>query len=391
MSSPTTLQAAARPHSHGGKATALDATRATRLRSYDPGDFAVPTGREEDWRFTPLRRLRGLHDAAEADATVDVTVDAAPEVHVETVGHDDPRIGSVGMPGDRVAARAYAGFEKATVLTVGRDVTASRPSVVTVQGNGGMAFGHLHVALESHAQAVVVLDHRGSAAYAAGVELSLGDGAQLTFVSVQDWAGDAVHLSQHDLRVGRDAHVRHVVVTLGGNVVRLTPNVAYAGTGGSAELFGLYFADAGQHLEHRLFVDHEAPSCTSDVLYKGALQGADAHAVWVGDVLIRASAEGTQTYEMNRNLVLTEGARADSVPNLEIETGEIAGAGHASATGRFDDEQLFYLQSRGIRELEARRLVVRGFFADLLTRIGIPQLQERLLAAVEAELASALT
>jgi len=122
------------------------------------------------------------------------------------------------------------------------------------------------------------------------------------------------------------------------------------------ELFGLYFADAGQHLEQRLFVDHAVANCKSNVLYKGALQGRNAHTVWVGDVLIRKEAEGTDTYEANRNLVLTDGARADSVPNLEIETGEIVGAGHASATGRFDDEQLFYLCSRGIDAETARRV-----------------------------------
>src|SRR4029079_11178567 len=109
--------------------------------------------------------------------------------------------------------------------------------------------------------------------------------------------------------------------------------------------------------------------------------------VWIGDVLIRSSAEGTKTYELNRNLSLTDGARADSVPNLEIETGEISGAGHASATGRFDDEQLFYLQSRGITEDEARRLVVRGFFADVVRRIGVPEIERRLMGSLELELA----
>ena len=157
-----------------------------------------------------------------------------------------------------------------------------------------------------------------------------------------------------------------------------------------AELLGLYFADAGQHLEHRLFVDHSTPHCRSNVLYKGALQGEKAHTVWIGDVLIRPEAIGTETFELNRNLVLTDGARADSVPNLEIETGEVQSAGHASATGRFDDEQLFYLQARGITAEEARRLVVRGFFAQLLGRIGVPEVRERLLAEVERELAESL-
>jgi Fe-S cluster assembly protein SufD len=178
-----------------------------------------------------------------------------------------------------------------------------------------------------------------------------------------------------------------VVVSFGGDLVRLHSNVSYAGPGGQAQLFGLYFADAGQHLEHRLFVDHNAPRTRSDVDYRGALQGRGAHTVWIGDVLIRKVAEGIETYESNRNLVLTDGCRADSVPNLEIETGEIAGAGHASTTGRFDDEQLFYLRSRGIEEAEARRLVVHGFFADIIRKIGVPDVEASLLQAVEAELA----
>ena len=164
-------------------------------------------------------------------------------------------------------------------------------------------------------------------------------------------------------------------------------NVDYAGPGGSAELLGLYFADAGQHIEHRLFADHNAPRTRSHVSYKGALQGQGAHTVWVGNVLIRKVAEGIETFEENRNLVLTDGCQADSVPNLEIETGEIEGAGHASATGRFDDEQLFYLRSRGIEEKEARRLVVHGFFNDLIRKVGVPAIEEQLVATVEAELA----
>ena len=186
--------------------------------------------------------------------------------------------------------------------------------------------------------------------------------------------------------VGRDASLKHVAVTFGGSVVRHDVTATYAGPGGDVEMLGLYFADAGQHIEHRLFVDHNAPKTRSRVTYKGALQGQGAHTVWIGNVLIRKEAEGIDTYEENRNLVLTDGCQADSVPNLEIETGEIAGAGHASATGRFDDEQLFYLRSRGIEEKEARRLVVHGFFNDLIRRIAVPELEEQLAATVEAEL-----
>ena len=224
-----------------------------------------------------------------------------------------------------------------------------------------------------------MLRHEGDAQYSELLSVVVGDGADVTLVTVQEWDDTALHLGQHDVVVGRDATVRHIAVTLGGGIVRLNTNASYAGPGGSFEALGVYFADAGQHQEHRLFVDHEAPHCRSNVEYKGALQGDSAHTVWVGDVLIRASAEGTDTYELNRNLILTDGARADSVPNLEIETGEIAGAGHASATGRFDDQQLFYLQARGIDEDTARRLVVRGFFASIVGRIGVPEIEEHLM------------
>ena len=235
-----------------------------------------------------------------------------------------------------------------------------------------------------------MLEQTGSATLADNVEVVVGDGAQLTFVTVADWDADAVQAQHVRFRLGRDATVTpRPGRRLGGDLVRQYTSVEYTGRGGEAELYGLYFADAGQHLEHRQLVDHSVPDCRSYVGYRGALQGAGAHTVWVGDVLIRAEATGTDTYEINRNLLLTDGARADSMPNLEIETGEVVGAGHASATGRFDDEQLFYLMARGIPEAEARKLVVRGFFAELLNKIPVEELRERLGDAIEARLAKA--
>jgi Fe-S cluster assembly protein SufD len=313
---------------------------------------------------------------------------------VQLTGPDDPRRGASGyVPVDRVSARAWANADTTLTVTVSPETTASRPTVITVDGKGlePFAAGHVAVQVEPFGQAIVVVDHRGSAVLADNVELVVAEGAHLTYVSVQDWADDAVHASHHHIRVGRDATVKHIAVSFGGDLVRLYPTVSYDSTGGEVELLGLYFADAGQHLEHRLFVDHSTPRCRSNVLYKGALQGEGAHTVWIGDVLIRPEAVGIETFELNRNLVLTDGARADSVPNLEIETGEIVGAGHASATGRFDDEQLFYLQSRGITPETARRLVVRGFFASLIARIGIPELQQRLTEHVERELEETLS
>jgi Fe-S cluster assembly protein SufD len=365
-------------------------SRLHELRSYDPADFGVPSGREEEWRFTPLRRLRGLHSDASLDTgKVGITVDADPRVAVELARRGDPRLGTACVPADRVSARAFDSFREATVLTVPEGMESARPTWVGIRGEdaAGAAAGHLVVDVRPNARAVVVLEYTGSATYAENVELIVGDGASLAVISLQTWADDAVHLSQHYVQVGRDARVTHTAVTLGGSVVRLAPSVRYAGPGGEAELRGLYFADAGQHLEHRLLVDHAERNCRSRVTYKGALQGAAAHAVWIGDVLIRAEATGTDTYEYNRNLVLTDGTRVDSVPNLEILTGEVVGAGHASASGRLEDHHLFYLMARGIPEAEARRLVIRGFFGELIAQIEVPELRERISVAVEAELA----
>jgi len=372
-------------HSHGA---VPGSSRAERVTSFELADFAVPTGREEEWRFSPVDRIAPLFADGITSTGVQTTVVAPPEVQVEIVDRSDARRGLAGEPGDRAAAAAWAGAQEATVVTIPADAVASKVTSVRVEGLSAddVSSSHLVVHAKENSEAVVLIDHAGAATLTQTVEVIAEAGAHLSVVTIHGWDEGTVHNAAHRLTLGRDATVKHTVVTLGGDVVRVTPDARFTAPGGDLKMFGLYYTDAAQHQEHRLFVDHAAPRCTSRVTYKGALQGQGAHAVWVGDVLIQAEAEGTDTYELNRNLVLTDGARADSVPNLEIETGLIEGAGHASATGRFDDEQLFYLRSRGIPEPEARRLVVRGFFADLVHEIGIPDVEERLMAEIEAEL-----
>jgi Fe-S cluster assembly protein SufD len=356
--------------------------------SFDLADHPVPTGREEIWRFTPLKRLRGLHQEVAFDGKLDV--DSTTHAGV-SVSHDvDGLVGVSGfVPTDRIAARAADAAPTSTLVEIASEAVVDGAIVLGVRGTGveHAVAQHVVVRAGSFSKATVVFRFEGSATLADNVEIVVGDGAQLTVVSIDDWADDAVRASHKHIQVGRDAQFKHIDVTFGGDVVRNDSTAEYAGPGGSVEMLGLYFADEGQHIEHRLFVDHTAPRTKSHVVYKGALQGDGAHTVWIGNVLIRKVAEGIETYEENRNLVLTDGAQADSVPNLEIETGEIEGAGHASATGRFDDEQLFYLRSRGVSEAEARRLVVHGFFNDLIRQIGVPELEEKLTATVEAELA----
>lgn len=380
--------AAAKSHSHGGGVGVPDSSRAGRLTSYKLADFKPLTGMEEDWRFTPLKRLRGLHSEVLSGAAPTVVVTGPEEITVESVGRDDRRIGTAGIPEDRVSANAWENFAGATVVTIPSEFEALTEVSVDIEGTSlDPAAQHLVIVAEKFSKAVVVLNHRGSAIVSENVEIIVEDGASLTVLTLQEWNDDAVHASSQQAKIGRDAKLKHVMVSLGGDLVRVTPSARFTAPGGEAEMFGLYFADAGQHLEQRLFVDHAVANCKSNVLYKGALQGRNAHAVWVGDVLIRKEAEGTDTYEANRNLLLTDGARADSVPNLEIETGLIEGAGHASATGRMDDEHLFYLMARGIPEDVARRLVVRGFLNEIIQQIKVPSIEERLTEAVEHELA----
>ncbi|ATO17386.1 Fe-S cluster assembly protein SufD [Micromonospora sp. WMMA1998] len=375
------------------QASAPPTTKSQALRSYDVADFPALTGLEEEWRFTPLKRLRGLASSAQvATGAVRHEHGDLPEgVTVDRIGRDDPRVGSVLTPFDRVSALAYGGADGALLVQVARDAVVAEPVRLRVVGETAeaLAFGHTFLEVGRFAEVTVVLEQVGSATLADNVEVTVADGAKLTLVTVADWADDAVQAQHLRVKLGRDAKIVHVQVSLGGDLVRQYTSVEYTQRGGEAELYGLYFADSGQHLEHRQLVDHTVPDCRSNVGYRGALQGDDAHTVWVGDVLIRAEATGTDTYEINRNLLLSDGARADSVPNLEIETGEIAGAGHASATGRFDDEQLFYLMARGIPEAEARRLVVRGFFAEMINKIPVEDLRERLGDAIEARLAKA--
>jgi Fe-S cluster assembly protein SufD len=365
---------------------------AERFASRNPDDFPEPNRSHEDWRFSPLPRIRQFFEPFEPDGVIEGSESVPAGAHVETV---DPRtldaFGTALTPVDRPSALAMAHARRGLHITVDAGAELGEPIVLTRKGlptpNGaGRSYAHHVVEVGANARATLVIDHRGLIEVAANIEFVVGDDASLSVIAVNTADEGSVQLSTYAALVGRDATYRHTNITLGGSVVRIVPTVRFAGPGGHAELLGVSFAGDQQHFEGRLFVDHSEPNCTSNVLYKNALLGESARTVWIGDVRIRPSATGTETYEMNRNLLLSDGARADSVPNLEIETGDIAGAGHASATGRFDDLQLFYLQSRGIPEDEARRLVVRGFFADVVERIGLPELEQQIMTAIEARL-----
>ena len=382
---PTSEQHGIKEHSDGRFGFVPVQTRSARFKSTDVNDFEAVTGREAVWKLSPVGKFTDLTGGELDGSTYPIESTDVDGITVEWVGRDDARIGTAGTPEERASANAWTNFEQAMAITVSGE-EAKEITVVRAELGTSARAAHTIIEAKPFSQGVVILQNNGSARLSENVEIILGESSNLTVVTLQEWDDTAVQLANHFASVGRDARLKHVVVSLGGSIVRVNPSIHLAGSGSDIEALGLYFADAGQHLEQQVYVNHDAPHSRSRVTYKGALQGEGARTVWIGDVLIGNTAPGTDSYEQNRNLVLTEGTRADSIPNLEIETGDILGAGHASATGRFDDEQLFYLQSRGITEDEARRLVVRGFLTEIVQKIGSPALEERLQDAIEAEL-----
>ena len=372
-------------HSHG--LVPLQ-TRSERPRSTTIGDFAEISNRQEIWRYLPLDQLNGLADEVMAEVVdQEISSQLAQGVTATWVNTTEDFVGTAGLPEDRISAIAWTNASKTLLIDVPANAEISDPSFLTAKlANSDAKALHVFVRVGANAKATIVLDHVGLGVLAENVEILLDQGAKLDFVTIQDWAKGSSHVSTQFARLGRDSFLKHVVVSLGGDLVRITTSVALDSPGAEIQMFGVYLADSGNYFEHRPYVDHIAANCISNVAYKGALQGAGAHTVWVGDVLIRQTAIGTNSYELNRNLLLTDGARADSVPNLEIETGKIEGAGHASASGRFDDEQLFYLMARGIGDSEAKKLVVRGFLNEVVQKIGIAEVEQRLIETIEQEL-----
>jgi Fe-S cluster assembly protein SufD len=352
-------------------------------------NILVPHGREEAWRFTPLNRLKGLHDGSAAVAThrsLSMKSAVIPGISFDRISRE--LLPSLSATDDAIMNRVRELSNDVAVLKIQANTEVPEPIYLsrTSFDLSAAEFSRVLIHIGSNARATVILSNTGDTLLAEEIEFKVESGAVLNFVTLQEWDSQTVHVAKHHAIVDKDGTFKSITITIGGSVVRLLPTVEFTGPGADAQLLGVYFATSGQFFEHRIFVDHCLPQAKSRVNYKGALSGDKAHTVWIGDVFIRANAEGTDTYELNRNLLLTDGARADSVPNLEIETGEIVGAGHASTTGRFDDEQLFYLMSRGIAIEDARRLVVRGFFSEIIHEIGDNEVQERLMDRIDGEL-----
>ena len=382
---PNTVQHGLTEHGHGAGIPLQ--IRSDRPRSKSVSDFPEISPRQDLWRYLQPEMLKGLDSLVLGEYVDEVSFTETDGVAFSWIPSTDARVGSVGIPEDRVAAATYTNASKTLLIEVSENAELAEPIHIQINGSSTNPSAlHLLVVAGRFSKSTLVIEHNGLGVLGEIVEIDVKDEANLNLVSAQTWDKGSAHVAAHFAKLGRNSFLKHTVASFGGDLVRVSPIVTFAGPGAEVEMNGVYFADKGQYIENRPFVDHAAPNCKSRVTYKGALQGEKAHTVWIGDVLIRVVAEGTDTYELNRNLLLTDGARADSVPNLEIETGEIEGAGHASASGRFDDEQLFYLQARGIEADEARRLVVLGFLVDILQRTGVEDLIERITGILENKL-----
>jgi Fe-S cluster assembly protein SufD len=216
-------------------------------------------------------------------------------------------------------------------------------------------------------------------------EIVVGDGAHVRYASIQDWGSGITHLGVQRVTVGRDAEIRTLAIGFGADLARAEAETVLAQPGGFSEMLGVFFADGDQHFDHRSLQDHVAPQCTSDLLYKGALRDR-SRAVYSGWVHVRPEAQKTNAMQTNRNIVLSEHAKADSIPNLEIEANDVR-CGHAASVGPVDDDTIFYLQSRGIPRADAERLIVTGFFQEVLDRVTIDEVREGAEMAIASELA----
>jgi Fe-S cluster assembly protein SufD len=405
--------------------------RDRRLEAFKSfSDLPWPQGREEEWRYTNPKRLglerevlTGAGDAprlaagivgsltdtygsvrivdggvvtatvcadAEQQAVVVTDLVSAARDHADVV---QQHLGTVVGADTKFDALNLAAFTNGAFVYVPRNVELRQPITITIQAAAdGATAPRVLVVLGDNARAQIYVDHAGDAAATVieVIEVVLGAGARADVVTAQDWGRSVDHVAAHTGLVGPNADYRHLEVSLGGKTVYIRPDVRLDHPGGNAEMLGVYFGDEGQQVEHRSLIHHNASHTSSNLIYKGALQG-ESRATFYGTIRIEEHAKATVSDETNRNLILTDKAKADSIPVLEILNSDVVRCGHHSSVGQVDELQMFYLESRGIPREEAARLLVFGFFAEVTDRIDLPGITEVVLDEVEREIRSGPT
>jgi len=387
--------------------------RAEALERYQA--LPLPTTRDEHWRFTDLSGFDPDRWGA------DGSVDAAPpptmlELDVSGSAHvDESGLEIVSMPGgirfeplpeehellyslvgwdEKFAAHNAAMWRNGLLVHVPRGVVVEKPLYVRIANavEGGSIFWRLLVVAEPESRFTLVEEYTSSSPELAGytnaaVEIIVGDASKVEYVSVQNLSRGTWHFASHHARVDRDAELDWVAGGFGSAKGKIRIQNDLAGPGATSRVTGAYFADGTQHLDYDTFQEHMAPSTTSDFAFKGALRDR-ARAVWRGMIRVEEGAQKTNAYQENRNLLLSKTAHADSIPGLEIMANDVR-CTHGATLGQVDRELLFYLMTRGLTRAEAERLIVRGFFQDVLDRVELEPVRDALAAALEARIPQA--
>jgi Fe-S cluster assembly protein SufD len=395
--------------------------------------FAWPTASDEEWRRTDIRgfRLDGFaipesqEPAVEARASLEDAWQRGSSFCAAGIEHingslarqpDPSRLGGAVFvdldravkdypdllkrylnteavkPGDDIFAALHAAFwTSGSLLYVPRGVTIQAPlfSLIGLAGGGRLDLSHTLVILEDGAEATLVretarLDGESAALHVGAVEVLLAEGARLRLVNIQNWDDATWHFSRERALVGRDAALQWTIGGLGARLAKVNQEVVLSGTGAHAQVNGVMFTSGRQHQAYFTKQDHLAPHTTSDLLYKGGLKGR-SRIVWKGMIRVEKDAQKTNAYQRNDNLVLSENARADSIPGLEIQANDVR-CTHGATAGRVDDEAVFYAQARAIPRETAVRLIVEGFFANVYDRITLEEVRETLRQAVATKL-----
>jgi Fe-S cluster assembly protein SufD len=383
--------------------------RAEALERYRA--LPVPSTTEEAWRFTDLRGFDPDGFGAEGEAVGEpqslVTLDVSGSVivgeagmhfakvpdgvTVEPLTEDHPLLGSLVPATEKFAAHNAALWANGVLVRVPRGVELAQPIYIRVQNTieGGKLFWRLLVVAEEGSRFTVIEEYASASPELRGysnavTELFVEQGAKLEYVSIQNLSRETWHFATHHARVERDAELDWVAGGFGSKKGKIRIQNDLNGPGATSRVTGAYFADGDQHLDYDTFQEHIAPSTESDFAFKGALRES-AHAVWRGMIRVEPDAQKTNAYQENRNLLLSADAHADSIPGLEIMANDVR-CTHGATLGRVNREELFYLMARGLSRSEAERLIVRGFFQDVLDRIELEPVREALAEALEARI-----
>jgi Fe-S cluster assembly protein SufD len=372
--------------------TSMEAWRFTDLRGFDPDAFAENGHVRGQTPAVSRKNMLEIDVAGRATAAGGaIEIATAPDgVEFAALPEDHERLGALVGADDKFTAHNAAAWRSGLLVRVPKGLEVDDPLYVRIAGDeAGASFWRLLVVAEEGSRFSLIEEYTSPSADATGysngvVELFVEQGAKLEYVSLQNLANETWHFATHRATVGKDAELDWVAGGFGSRRGKVRIHNDLAGQGATSRVTGAYFADGTQHLDYDTFQQHHAPSTTSDFAFKGALR-EQASVVWRGMIRVEEEAQKTNAYQENRNLILSPDAHADSIPGLEIMANDVR-CTHGATISQVDREQLFYAMSRGLTRSDAERLIVRGFFQDVLDRIELAPVREALAERLEARI-----